>query len=60
MPAFSKRTFSGIQPTGALHLGNYFGAVKQWVDNQDRSCIFTIVDMHSITLPQVLMQFDGA
>lgn len=47
------RVFSGIQPSGTLHLGNYLGAVKRWVDQQsDRECYFCIVDMHAITMPQ--------
>jgi len=51
------RTFSGIQPTGQLHLGNYLGAVQPWVQsvqkNEDRlSHLFCIVDLHAITLPQ--------
>jgi tryptophanyl-tRNA synthetase len=47
------RIFSGIQPTGNLHLGNYLGAVKNWVRLQrDFDCIFCIVDLHAITLPQ--------
>ena len=47
--------FSGIQPTGTLHLGNYFGAVQQWVDLQktDKQLIFCIVDLHALTTPQV-------
>ncbi|XP_050431994.1 tryptophan--tRNA ligase, mitochondrial [Adelges cooleyi] len=47
------RIFSGIQPTGTLHLGNYFGAVSKWVQlqNENRDVIFSIVDLHSITLP---------
>lgn len=47
--------FSGIQPTGMLHLGNYFGAVSKWVQlqNEDQEVIFSIVDLHSITLPYV-------
>ncbi|KAK7869753.1 hypothetical protein R5R35_004747 [Gryllus longicercus] len=50
----SRRVFSGIQPTGSLHLGNYFGAVQKWVELQNLGgdTIFSIVDMHSITLPQ--------
>ena len=46
---------SGIQPTGSLHVGNYFGAVKNWValQNEGSDVIFSIVDLHSITLPQV-------
>ncbi len=46
--------FSGIQPTGNLHIGNYIGAVKQWVNMQteDRLNIYCIVDLHSITVAQ--------
>ncbi len=48
-----KRLFSGIQPSGNLHLGNYLGAIKQWVDMQDdHEAIFCIVDLHAITVPQ--------
>ena len=48
-----KRIFSGIQPTGNLHLGNYLGAIKNWVNlQQDIASIFSIVDMHAITVPQ--------
>ena len=48
-----KRIFSGIQPTGNLHLGNYLGAIKNWVKLQeDFSSIFSIVDLHAITVPQ--------
>lgn len=48
-----KRTFSGIQPSGNLHIGNYLGAVKHWVKGQtDGENIFCIVDMHAITVPQ--------
>jgi tryptophanyl-tRNA synthetase len=44
--------FSGIQPTGELHLGNYLGAVRNWVELQDRyRCFFCIVDLHAITQP---------
>lgn len=47
-----KRVFSGIQPTGTLHLGNYLGAIKNWVSLLDRyECIFCIVDLHAITVP---------
>ncbi len=46
------RIFSGIRPTGELHLGNYIGAIKQWIDLQnDNECIFCIVDLHAITTP---------
>jgi tryptophanyl-tRNA synthetase len=47
------RIFSGIQPTGNLHLGNYLGAIRNWVELQkDYECIFCIVDLHALTLPQ--------
>lgn len=48
-----KRVFSGIQPSGNLQIGNYLGAIKNWVDSQsERENIFCIVDMHAITVPQ--------
>jgi tryptophanyl-tRNA synthetase len=48
-----KRIFSGIQPSGNLHLGNYLGAIANWVTMQDEfDSIFCIVDMHAITVPQ--------
>lgn len=48
-----KRVFSGVQPTGNIHLGNYLGALKQFVELQeDNQCLYCIVDMHAITLPQ--------
>lgn len=48
-----KRVFSGIQPTGCITLGNYIGAVKNWIKLQDEyDCIFSVVDMHSITVRQ--------
>ena len=47
------RIFSGVQPTGNLHLGNYLGAVRNWVRLQDQyECIFCLVDMHAITMWQ--------
>lgn len=47
------RVFSGVQPTGNIHIGNYLGALKQFVELQDENqCIYCIVDMHSITVPQ--------
>ena len=47
------RIFSGVQPTGNLHLGNYLGAIKNWVDLQtDFDCIYCVVDLHAITVPQ--------
>ena len=46
------RIFSGIRPTGDLHIGNYLGAIKQWVEIQNTNeCIFCIVDLHAITTP---------
>lgn len=48
-----KRVFSGVQPTGNIHIGNYLGALRQFVElQQDHDCIYCIVDMHSITVPQ--------
>ncbi len=48
-----KRVFSGIQPTGNIHLGNYLGAVKNWVVGQaEKENFFCIVDLHSLTIPQ--------
>ncbi len=48
-----KRVFSGVQPTGNLHIGNYLGALKQFVELQNEcECIYCVVDMHSITMPQ--------
>ena len=48
-----KRVFSGVQPTGNIHIGNYLGALKQFVELQDdHDCIYCIVDEHAITLPQ--------
>jgi tryptophanyl-tRNA synthetase len=47
------RVFSGIQPTGEVHLGNYLGAVRRWVADQDEhDAIYCVVDLHAITLPQ--------
>jgi tryptophanyl-tRNA synthetase len=48
-----KRVFSGIQPTGNLHLGNYLGAIRNWVRMQDEAeCLFCVVDLHAITIAQ--------
>jgi len=54
-----KRLFSAIQPTGIIHLGNYLGAIKQWIELQKKPAhrggyesFFCIVDLHAITLPQ--------
>jgi tryptophanyl-tRNA synthetase len=47
------RIFSGVQPSGNLHIGNYLGAISQWVALQDKyDCIFSVVDYHAITVPQ--------
>src|SRR5687768_1916015 len=47
-----KTILSGIQPSGSLHLGNYLGAIKQWVElQQDNTSYFCIVDLHAITVP---------
>jgi tryptophanyl-tRNA synthetase len=48
--AFPPRVFSGMQPTGSLHLGNYLGALVRWVEMQStHDCIYCIVDLHAIT-----------
>ncbi|WP_324825663.1 tryptophan--tRNA ligase [Sinanaerobacter sp. ZZT-01] len=48
-----KRVFSGVQPTGNIHIGNYLGALKQFVELQNENdCLYCIVDMHSITIQQ--------
>ncbi len=50
--SMKKRVFSGIQPTGNIHLGNYLGAIRNWVATQQEfENIFCIVDLHAITLP---------
>ncbi|MBI3631537.1 MAG: tryptophan--tRNA ligase [Candidatus Staskawiczbacteria bacterium] len=44
--------FSGIRPTGDIHIGNYLGAIKQWIELQEKNeCVFCIVDLHAITTP---------
>jgi tryptophanyl-tRNA synthetase len=53
MAEFHPRVFSGVQPTGNLHLGNYLGAITKFVALQKRyHCIYCVVDLHAITLPQ--------
>ena len=48
-----KRVFSGVQPTGNIHIGNYLGALRQFVELQhENQCVYCIVDLHSITVPQ--------
>ena len=55
-----KRVFSGVQPTGNIHLGNYLGALKQFVELQeDHECIYCIVDEHAITVPQNPKELKG-
>ncbi len=52
MTTFPERVFSGVQPTGNLHLGNYLGAIKRFVALQDeKPCIYCVVDLHAMTLP---------
>ena len=47
-----QRVFSGIRPTGEIHLGNYFGALKTWVSiAESYDCIFGVMDYHAITTP---------
>ena len=51
----NKKIFSGVQPTGNLHLGNYLGAIKNFVElnnKKDNECIFCVVDLHAITVKQ--------
>ena len=51
----SKKIFSGVQPTGNLHLGNYLGAIKNFVElnnKKENECIFCVVDLHAITVKQ--------
>jgi len=50
-----KRVFSGVQPTGKLHIGNYIGAISQWAENQDEfDNIFCVVDLHAVTVPEAI------
>jgi tryptophanyl-tRNA synthetase len=57
---FVPRVFSGIQPTGELHLGNYLGAVRRWVEDQVRhDAIYCVVDLHAITLPYDAAELAG-
>tara|TARA_B100000902_G_scaffold14021_1_gene16993 strand:+ start:1712 stop:2716 length:1005 start_codon:yes stop_codon:yes gene_type:complete len=53
MTKFQQRVFSGVQPTGALHLGNYLGAIKNFVELQKKyECVYCVVDQHAITVDQ--------
>jgi tryptophanyl-tRNA synthetase len=52
MAQFTQRVFSGVQPTGNLHLGNYLGALKRFVEMQaTHPCIYCVVDLHAMTMP---------
>jgi tryptophanyl-tRNA synthetase len=52
MTSFAPRVFSGVQPTGNLHLGNYLGAIKRFVALQkSHECIYCVVDLHALTVP---------
>jgi tryptophanyl-tRNA synthetase len=52
MADFTERVFSGVQPTGNLHLGNYLGALKRFVEMQaTHPCIYCVVDLHAMTMP---------
>ena len=51
----NKKIFSGVQPTGNLHLGNYLGAIKNFVslnNDKENKCVFCVVDLHAITTKQ--------
>ena len=53
MKNFEQRVFSGVQPTGTLHLGNYLGAIKNFVELQNKyNCVYCVVDQHAITVEQ--------
>jgi tryptophanyl-tRNA synthetase len=53
MPTLTSRVFSGVQPTGNLHLGNYLGAIKRFVEMQEsHDCLYCVVDLHAITVWQ--------
>ncbi len=52
-PPRKPRVFSGVQPSGSLHIGNYVGALSQWRDIlDDHDCIFCVVDLHALTIPE--------
>ena len=56
-----KRIFSGIQPTGNLHIGNYLGAIKNWIKLQEEDdCIYSIVDLHAMTVPNNLLDIKNS
>ena len=57
----SKRIFSGIQPTGNLHIGNYLGAIKNWIKLQkEDDCIYSIVDLHAMTVPNNILDIKNS
>ncbi|ALE02991.1 tryptophan--tRNA ligase [Bartonella ancashensis] len=60
METFAPLVFSGVQPSGNLHLGNYLGAIKQWVALQEsHNCLYCVVDMHALTInpdPLIVME----
>ncbi len=61
MSSFTPRVFSGMQPTGNLHLGNYLGAMLNWIKLQEtHECIYCVVDMHAITMWQNPMELRRA
>ncbi|GAB5505657.1 MAG: tryptophan--tRNA ligase [Rhizobiaceae bacterium] len=61
MNSFRERVFSGVQPTGNLHLGNYLGAIKRFVALQNQhDCIYCVVDLHAITLWQEPAELEQA
>ncbi len=54
-----QRVFSGLQPTGNVHLGNYLGALRNWVKLQDSyDCVYCVVDLHAITVDYDPKQFE--
>lgn len=56
-----KRVFSGIQPSGSAHIGNYIGAIRNWAQDQEegKENIFCVVDLHAITVPQDPKELEG-
>ena len=53
MSRFQERVFSGVQPTGTFALGNYLGAIKNFVELQNKyNCVYCVVDQHAITVDQ--------
>ena len=54
------RIFSGVQPTGNLHLGNYLGAIKNWLPlSAQYDCHYMLVDLHAITVPQAPRELEA-